>query len=93
MPFDCNMYPALFLKGNKCQVVHGMSFFQIDLTKLIDGYSSYGYGHGIHWSMYERIVWIGYHKNETNMDCFLATLSKDLIKYLLSYLVCRCGYC
>lgn len=38
----------------------------------------------IEWEV-ERLVWIGYLKNDDNDDCFVSQLSKDLVCFILSY--------
>ena len=30
-----------------------------------------------------RLIWIAFYKNESNKDCFLGKLPKDLIKYII----------
>ena len=30
-----------------------------------------------------RLIWIAFHKNELNEECFLSKLPKDLIKYVI----------
>ena len=34
----------------------------------------------------ERIIWIGFYKNKENKKCFVKTLPKDLIIYILYFL-------
>lgn len=34
----------------------------------------------------ERIVWIGYYKNENNFQCFWKLVPKDLVNHILSFL-------
>lgn len=34
----------------------------------------------------ERIIWIGYHKNENNPSCQLIKLPKDLVYHIISFI-------
>ena len=41
---------------------------------------------GFKWEII-RIIWIGFYKNDNNNDkCFIATLSKDLIKHIIKFI-------
>ena len=42
------------------------------------------YDHPIEWDN-ERILWIGFYKNKQNCQCFIDTLPKDVLLYVLSY--------
>ena len=37
----------------------------------------------IDWNL-ERIIWIGFYKNNNNTNCLIKNLPKDLIKYILN---------
>ena len=52
---------------------------------VIDGLSclKLSFGAPLKWDI-ERVVWIGYCKNENNAICYLSKLPKDLIKLILS---------
>ena len=43
------------------------------------------YIHYIEWNV-ERIVWIGFYKNNENNQCFIHQLPKDLINYVFKFL-------
>ena len=43
------------------------------------------YIHYIEWDV-ERIIWIGFYKNNKNNQCFMDQLPKDLIKHILKFL-------
>ena len=32
-----------------------------------------------------RLIWIGFHKNANNKDCFIASLPKDIVCHLLHF--------
>ena len=41
------------------------------------------YTHYLTWDI-ARILWIGFYQNSENKDCFIYTLPKDLVKFILS---------
>ena len=43
----------------------------------------------ISWDL-ERLIWIGFYKNDKNSNCYIQLLPKDVVKYALSFVN---GYC
>ena len=41
--------------------------------------------HGLSWEM-ERMIWIGFYKNENNKKCRIQLLPKDIVKVILNML-------
>eukprot|EP01084_Bolivina_argentea_P303254 523525_1 len=83
LPIDCNGDdPATVLNRDICHVIYKHDYFTINLSKMIAEYD--GYGIGIGWSI-ERLLWIAYHKNQSNYSCLLAQIPKDIIMKILSY--------
>ena len=41
--------------------------------------------HSPQWNV-ERMIWIGYNKNNDNQQCFLPSLPKDVIRSILDFL-------
>ena len=40
----------------------------------------------------ERIIWIGFYKNDKNDNCLIDTLPKDTVQHILSFLSLRSFY-
>ena len=87
MPVPCDIQPpaSTILRGNKCHVLQKMSYFEMSLNDMFEQYEGYGFFNNvIQWDC-ERIIWIGFFKN-VNTDCLFYKLSKDIVKYVISFL-------
>ena len=85
----CNWaLPAIMLRGNKCHVVSGKTYVCINLPSLIEIYKNYGFNQskGISWKR-RRIIWIAYFKNQQNKLCKFNKVPKDIVHYILSFLI------
>ena len=73
LPIDCEFSPATTKYNNdeSVLVVHENSFCLINIFLETKA---------------ERIIWIGFYKNDQNKDCLINQLPKDLIKCILSFL-------
>ena len=77
MPFDCERYPAVIKCSNDINasiiICQKKKYCLFNIYKY---YVSYNI---------ERIIWIGFYKNETNGKCLMNKLAKDLIIYILHF--------
>ena len=73
MPFGCSYYPSVLKcnNGQNIAVVHENSYCLFNILK--DYVSSH----------IERIIWIGFYKNDSNNMCLINKLPKDVILYIL----------
>ena len=62
-----------------CIVIQKHSYFTFNLNSIMNL-------HQFPWKL-ERLVWIAYEKNENNENCLLATVAKDVILHIISFLV------
>ena len=77
MPFDCHSYPGVMMKCNgdeKLLILQEKNYFYFNI--YVDYLES----------KIERIIWIGFYKNNENNKCLIKTLPKDLIIYILDLL-------
>ena len=82
--------PSVALRGNKCYVLatNGtFSYFNVDLASIVKNFKDYGqeFEDDMDWDC-ERILWIGYKKNDTNDACFFSQIPRDIVKYIVSFL-------
>ena len=56
--------------GNKCIVMQNFNFCHFNTWNELD------------WNI-QRIIWIGYYKNESNKKCLFPKLPKDIIKKII----------
>ena len=76
MPFDCNCHPAVSQYRNNGQsiamvIAHDKNYCIFNVyTRYVE-------------SNIERIIWIGFYKNDKNDKCLIKNLPKDLVIYLL----------
>ena len=84
--------PSFIIDNNAFVLSKNESF--IDIFGKVDQLQ----GANVHYRLYisvniswqlQRLIWIAFHENEQNDKCFVALLSKDVVKYILSFL---CGY-
>ena len=78
MPFDCEKYPSVMMMkcngDDKLLILNGKNYFYFNI------YINY-----IELKI-ERIIWIGFYKNNENDKCLIKTLPKDLIIEILHLL-------
>ena len=77
--------PVSMLRGNKCIIMQSNDYYEIDLNNLISDYNGYGFTEGCNWNI-ERLIWIGFIKNDENDICLFNTLGKDVIKCIIQFL-------
>ena len=86
LPFTCRMTPATMLIGDSCLVLQDCRYCMLDLKKLFGKvgcvYGGYGFNVKLKWK-YERIMWIGFHKNKENDECLIHQLPKDIVKKII----------
>ena len=78
MPFSCSEYPATCVMqdnvdGVKIAVMQDKKYFSFQLFR------------GLSWRI-ERMLWIGFYKNETNEKCLIKLLPKDIVKVIVGML-------
>ena len=74
MPFDCPHEPAVIKNnGNSNRII----IAQYHNYGVLNIYANY------HEPSIERIIWIGFYKNDKNDQCLIKTLPKDLILFIL----------
>ena len=80
LPFECQYYPGTIMKYKKKNQFPRIVIVQDKEYCIFNIYAHY-----IEWKI-ERIIWIGFSKNDSNNECFIDQLPKDLIIYILSLL-------
>ena len=85
LPFSLLRMSAVALRDNKCHILYDHDYFSFDINDIISDYNGYGFPRSIRWNR-ERVIWIGYEKNDKNDECLVAKLSKDVIKLIISFL-------
>ena len=76
MPFECEYYPSVLKCNNDSSII----ICQNNNYCLFNIYKHYVS------SIVERLIWIGFHKNDENKKCLINKLPKDLILYILHLL-------
>ena len=86
---ECEYYPATLVHNDHIHVIQIDNHFAINLKLLLAQFDmKYKDFHTYLFWKQERIVWIGFEKNEENTECFFARkeISKDVVKHILSFL-------
>ena len=87
LPMSCSAFshPVSTMRGDKCIIMQSNDYYEISLKGIDSEYKEYGFMQGSDWN-HERLIWIAFHKNDYNKQCFLNTVGKDVIRYILSFL-------
>ena len=88
MPFECTNYASTIVHCDHVHVIQGSDHCISNLTNLLEQFDMKLKKSHLLW-IQERIIWIGFEKNETNQKmCIFGRkeFSKDVVNHILSFL-------
>ena len=75
LPFKCESHSATRKWKNKLIVAYDTKYVCFSLSTRVE------------WNI-ERLIWIGFKKNEANKKCLIQLLAKDIVKKIIRMIGC-----